>query len=209
MPSLLAVTTSVVWLGCVAVGLTGLYWLPAPPPPASRKVTPVEAKLIHVELSEQAAAVPSTPAAAARASPVVAATDQPPAPPMIATPSAVAFALPTTAPLLLAAPSHAMPPSSEASHSAAVEHLSYASVQGEQPRPEYPLEAKIAHQEGTVLIRFTIGEDGRVASADVLQPSPFPLLNDSALRCVREEWRFAPGPLRVCDIPIEFKLVQR
>jgi TonB family protein len=86
-----------------------------------------------------------------------------------------------------------------------VQRLTYGQGEGQQPAPEYPLEADIAGQHGSILVRFTIGEDGRVTSAEATQPCPYPLLNQSAVRTIREEWRFKPGPVRIDEIIIEFK----
>jgi outer membrane biosynthesis protein TonB len=45
------------------------------------------------------------------------------------------------------------------------QRLTYGQGEGRQPAPEYPLEAKLAHQQGSVIVRFTVGEDGRVQNA--------------------------------------------
>jgi protein TonB len=88
----------------------------------------------------------------------------------------------------------------------AVSHLTLGQGEGRQPPPMYPREAVIGRQEGTVGLRFTVGEDGRVVSVDVISPSPWPLLNQAAARAVRETWHFVPGPRRIYDVPIEFQL---
>ena len=89
-----------------------------------------------------------------------------------------------------------------------MQHLVFGRGEGKQPKPEYPLEAKLAHQQGTVVVEFTVGEDGRVQNAKVIESCPFPLLNQSAVRTVREQWRFRPGPARTLQVPIEYQLVQ-
>ena len=52
-----------------------------------------------------------------------------------------------------------------------------------------PPVAKQAGMQGTVMIRLTIGVDGRVENADVTQSHPF--FNKAALDAVRQ-WTFAP-----------------
>ncbi|WP_309477004.1 energy transducer TonB [Trinickia acidisoli] len=53
------------------------------------------------------------------------------------------------------------------------------------PRPEYPAKAKRLEQEGTVVVRLTIGTDGAVKAAHVVQSSGYPLLDDAALASIR------------------------
>ncbi len=52
----------------------------------------------------------------------------------------------------------------------------------------------MAHQQGSVVVRFIVGENGKVQSAQAVVPCPFALLNQAAVRAVRENWRFRPGP---------------
>ena len=78
--------------------------------------------------------------------------------------------------------------------------------EGQQASPEYPREAIEQHQEGTVVIRLVVGESGLVTSAEAIQPCPWPLLNESAVRTIRHQWRFAPGGVRTYDVPIHFQI---
>lgn len=84
--------------------------------------------------------------------------------------------------------------------------LVYGQGDGKQPAPRYPTRAKTAGQQGTVLVRFTVGENGRVLTAEISQPSPWPLLNEEALRTVRDRYRFQPGRFRFYEIGIRFEL---
>lgn len=77
---------------------------------------------------------------------------------------------------------------------------------GRQAAPIYPAAAVRAGQEGTVRIRFEVDETGSVRNASVSAPSPWPLLNESALRTVSRLWRFAPGSKRLYEAPIHFRL---
>jgi protein TonB len=76
---------------------------------------------------------------------------------------------------------------------------------GRMPAPSYPSAARAKGQSGTVLVEFVVGEDGRVISAYAKQASPWPLLNDRAVSCVRT-WRFPPGKVAKFVRPIVFKL---
>jgi TonB family protein len=56
------------------------------------------------------------------------------------------------------------------------------------PFPSYPLSEREQRHTGTVLMKVTIGGDGRVASAQVLQSSGYPALDESVVKAVRL-WR--------------------
>ena len=56
------------------------------------------------------------------------------------------------------------------------------------PFPSYPLSEREQHHTGRVVMKVTIGEDGRVASAQVLRSSGYPRLDESAVKAVRL-WR--------------------
>jgi protein TonB len=87
-----------------------------------------------------------------------------------------------------------------------VTRLTIGQGEGDQPLPEYPRESILGRQEGTVLVRLGVGADGRVLWAQVIAPCPWPLLNQSAVRTVREAWQFHAGPPRVYEVPIQFQL---
>ena len=76
---------------------------------------------------------------------------------------------------------------------------------GRMPLPVYPPEARRRNQEGTVMIAFTVDTNGRVISARVASSSPWPLLNDAAVRAVRQ-WRFPAGPVVNLQQPVVFQL---
>jgi TonB family protein len=87
-----------------------------------------------------------------------------------------------------------------------VQPLTFGQGEGRQPAPEYPRRAMQEGQEGLVGVRFTVGENGRVLTAEPIAPAPWPLLNEAALRAVRERWRFRPGPPRSYEVAIRFEL---
>lgn len=218
-PNNLAMFTLVLWLVCLAVGALGFLLryerprAPAPPDP------PILAQQLQVELTRNllppdAGAVPPEPLA-------------PPPPPdrlvqpiivqpiVVAQPGpAIAFPLPVEAPAgvveanradYIVPPVTSAPPQSVASLSTA-EPLAFGQGEGKQPAPGYPPAARRQGQEGTVLVRLTVGEDGRVRAAEAVRPSPWPLLNEAAVRTVRERWRFRTGPMRVYEVTIRFEI---
>jgi len=87
-----------------------------------------------------------------------------------------------------------------------VQQLTFGVGAGKQPAPEYPLAAQDAGQEGTVNVRFVVAANGRVASVEAVASSPWPLLNDSAVRTVRNRWRFPSGATRAYEVAIRFVL---
>jgi TonB family protein len=181
-PSLLNVFTFVLWTSCLFVGLFGL--ITENMPPADAATQPALTMDVDLVSAPVADGQDSSPASGDQAAP----PESAPAP----LPQAMAqIPQPGDDPPLLATRSLA---ASAALSSAA--QLSDADIQGFLPVPEYPTEAKLAHQEGTVVIVFTVGTDGCVTDARIASGSPWPLLNESALRTVRDEYRLAPGAVR-------------
>ncbi len=88
----------------------------------------------------------------------------------------------------------------------AVEALTFGLGEGKQPAPAYPAAARRAGQEGTVVVRFSVGADGRVLAAEASSPAPWAALNHEALRVIREQWHFKPGPVRLHEVAIRFEL---
>lgn len=78
-------------------------------------------------------------------------------------------------------------------------------------RPSYPQFAREQGWEGTVVLRIKIKADGSVDSIATRKSSGFPILDESALRTVKQ-WRFEPAkdgefPIPVTvDLPIRFDL---
>lgn len=84
--------------------------------------------------------------------------------------------------------------------------LSFGSGAGRQPAPAYPSQARRSNQQGTVIIEFLVGTDGKVLSAWVKTPCPYDLLNNAALSTIRSRWKFEAGAARRYKIPIIFRL---
>jgi TonB family protein len=218
-PSLLAVSTMVIWLSCFVVGLSG-FALPYSRPAADAKpIVGVQAELLQVELTSALLSPPeaSPPPPELTAPPPR--MDPLPLPELVplipvAEPSkSIAFPIPVERPTRIveareasttvAAPA---PPVQIAGPPA--QTLTYGQGEGRQPAPEYPRQAIREGQEGTVVVRFIVSGDGHVLSAEAVRPSPWPMLNDAALRAIRHRWRFRPGEIRVYEVSIRFELTR-
>ena len=216
--ALIPVCTLVLWLTCLAIGAAGIaipYYRPRAPKP---ELQPVQAEILKVELTDEPLPTPDVPAPVnpAQPPPLVEPVTAPQAPPRLAVaePSpAIAFPLPVTALARVVdakQASYAVPTQSPVNAVMASarppEPLTFGQGDGKQPAPEYPVHARRQGQEGSVTVRFSVGEDGRVIAADAISPSPWPLLNQAAIRVVRERWRFRPGPARLYEVLIRFEL---
>jgi len=105
-----------------------------------------------------------------------------------------------------AEPGGSVTPAVAVSASSSVQGLTFGEGKGRQPAPAYPGAAVRRSQEGTVRIGFNVCPHGRVVFAKVVAPSPWPLLNQAALRAVRQQWQFDPGPPRRYEVSIDFRL---
>lgn len=76
---------------------------------------------------------------------------------------------------------------------------------GRMPAPSYPSECRRKGQTGTVLVEFIVDTSGRVISAYAKSESPWPVLNNEAVRTVRR-WKFPPGGIMKLQRPIVFQL---
>lgn len=82
---------------------------------------------------------------------------------------------------------------------------------GINPKPPYPKSARRRGQEGTVLLRVLVLEDGKVGEIEIAGPSGYTVLDESALKAVKD-WVFIPGKRAGKDtsswveVPIKFQL---
>ena len=81
------------------------------------------------------------------------------------------------APIALTAPAHALTADREA-----VELVA----------PEYPRGAERRGIEGSVRVEYSVGPDGSVVSAEVVEVTPAGVFDRAALTAI-EAWRFAPA----------------
>lgn len=215
-PSLMMFGTLVLWTGCLAVGVTGFVLPHRLPSPPKAEPPPIAATLLNVSISNSPASPTADTAAPQPApddpipSPILQTPSQAPPLQAVAQPSAsIAFALPTKSagPIVsadAAVPQHAVVKENTAGTS--VQHLVFCQGAGQQPAPEYPREAVLAAEEGTVGVQFTVNADGRVESAFAKTPCRSALLNQAAVRTIRDSWRFKPGPPVTYEISIVFQL---
>jgi TonB family protein len=66
-----------------------------------------------------------------------------------------------------------------------------APVAIDKPQPTYPEEARKAKQQGKVVLRLVIDEDGEVADVEVIEGLPYGL-TEAAIEAARR-WRFTPA----------------
>lgn len=213
--SFVSLFTLVIWAGCLVIGGLGFalpYIRPKAPAPSA---PPTHAELIKVELSNDPIPPDVSPPKPKSLQPPPTAEPliTPELPPMIAVadPSTVAFALPVEGNTKIVNAKQATYTKSVATNlqtvaAPPVQTLTFGQGEGKQPAPDYPRRALNEGQEGTVLVRFTIGENGRVLAAEASTPAVWPLLNEAAVRTVRERWRFRPGNVRLYEVAIRFQM---
>lgn len=59
--------------------------------------------------------------------------------------------------------------------------------------PPYPALARMAAHQGTVLLAIVVSSEGNVASANVVQSSGFPELDQAAVSWVIAHWKYKPA----------------
>ncbi len=201
---LIPVITFVLWTGCLAVGGLG-YVLHYAHPQSLISTTRVVAKKITVELDDSPPLVATGPT-----HPSEKLTAPPPAPRIaVAEPSAaLAFPLPVSGLVNISDADQASASGriDTAEKNTAIQPLVFGQDAGRQPAPPYPSAAIRQGQEGIVTVRLNVGEDGRVTTAETSIASSWPLLNEAAIRTVRERWRFGPGAIRTYEVAIRFTL---
>lgn len=211
----LPVVTLVLWAVCLGIGLLGLALPYTRPLPIAKMPEPITAEVLNVQLTNDPLPPPDPePPAATPPPPLLEPVMPSTVPPMLAVaePSPnIAFALPAEGPARIvearaASYARTTAPQDSAPATPPVQPLTFGRGEGTQQAPEYPRESMRAGQEGTVVVRFSVGDDGRVLAAEASSPSPWTLLNAAAVRVVRERWRFRPGPMRLYEVAIRFEL---
>ena len=210
------VLTFVIWTGCLLVGLAGAVFTYARPLPPAPEPPPVTAQILNVELMAADASPlpePSTPNLLEPPPLTPPAIPSAPPPMAVAAPSPeIAFAVPIKAPARIVPVAEASfrnldaPISEPTPTPLAARPLTFGQGEGKQPAPEYPRVALREGQEGVVTVRLSVGLDGRVLTAEAASPSAWPLLNDAAIRVVKNRWRFAPGVVRLYEVAIRFQI---
>jgi TonB family protein len=207
---LVPVLTLVGWVVCLAIGVLGLILSYGRPHRSTNATESVKVQRLVVELSKEPAAPVETerlPGNPGPSTPLPADAMAPPPIPVAQPSPAIAFALPVEGPtrvVPLDQATYARP--AHVAQSPAVQQLTFGQGEGRQPAPDYPTQAIQQHQEGVVIVRFVVAASGQVSSAEATTPCPWPLLNESAVRAVRQQWRFPAGEMRVYDVAIRFKI---
>jgi protein TonB len=206
----LNILTLILWTGCLLIGVLGLvlpYGRPRPPqpPPPPIKFETLDIKLFNdpQPSNERRSPVYAQPGVQLQIPQLV----------PVAQPSpAIAFALPVSVSIQVVDRRQAAytQPVSTAPTAAqpAPQPLTFGQGEGRQPAPEYPSRAQREGQEGMVTVRLTVAEDGHVLSAEALSSSNWPLLDESAVRAVKNRWHFSRGKFRAYDVLIRFKLAR-
>jgi periplasmic protein TonB len=228
----LPVMTLTGWLALLAVGLLGFalpYVRPEPPLPEP-ELPPIAA--LDIELTA------SPPTVRSQVLPPPDAVPPPPLADQLAPlspPSAVAvieltdtaeFPVPVEVPAIVDRPAKIAPVESPPSTPTPVPAVAASAVkndgvpgpvvtslrfgqgEGRQAAPIYPRQAVKLEQEGAVTVVFTVGAEGRVVSTELSRACPFPLLNNEALRVIKQRWRFAQGEVRRYEVTIRFELTR-
>jgi protein TonB len=216
--SLTAVSTAAIWIGCVAIGVIGIVIPYARPQPPKEQGRAIEAEILNVQMTAEPVAVDdiTPPGPEALTPPPLAKPIAPPSAPAlvpVAAPNpSIAFELPVVGPTRIVDAkdaSYSTPATQPAENPVAqpiVTQLTFGRGEGKQPQPIYPARALNEGQEGTVRVEFTVGADGRTLAAEIISQSPWPLLNEAAVKVIRERWRFNPGPVRRYQVPIHFRI---
>jgi TonB family protein len=195
------VFTLVVWAGCLCVGTLGSWLRDTGPQPPARAVPPVEARLVNVQIAPASPLPPEAVAPMATASP---APISPPPPPEAPSPPPAPIMAVLATPSVPIAPAQAVPmppprpvtarPAQAAAPGPPPEvELTTGEIGVVQPPPDYPYEAAVNREQGDVVVRIHVGADGSVLEAKVISACPWPVLNQEALRNVRDDYRFPPG----------------
>ena len=143
----------------------------------------------------------------ATATPLPEIPDLPPAPSPITPPAHHSAPLPASAGKSISASAGKSTPSTAPGNGRTGTGISKSNrfAAGHMPAPPYPAYSRSNRQEGTVVIEFTINSTGHVTAAFAKTPSPWPLLNQAAVRSVLS-WKFPPGDFITLERPIIFKL---
>jgi TonB family protein len=209
-----SLVTLVVWGLCFVVGVLGFvlpygsFRLPEP------EAKPVRTELVNVKIEKEqerpkevlpAAAAPAVAdVAVAPAPPVPVAVPEAPAIAVAAPSPAIAFALPVTGYAKIVDRAEAgfrgtagtsrpggsrngvaRPGAVAPGPQAGAPQVSRGEWVDDMETPEYPREALLAGQAGTVKVEFTVDGEGRLVSAEIVTATRWPVLNQAALRVVK------------------------
>jgi protein TonB len=72
-------------------------------------------------------------------------------------------------------------------------------------QPDYPSDAMRRNESGTVMVRITVGNDGKPDEVEVVRSSRSRALDRAATQAAKR-WRFRPGQAGSVEVPFEFRL---
>ncbi len=185
--------------------VTAMLFPPEPPAPASAPPPAPAPKPVSRPVVRPRAAILKPAIVPAPAAPVPAATAPPPvaaAPTVASAPAPEATPAPAPAPVLPAPIASAGPKTV----SSGVQYL-------QAPRPEYPAQSKRLGEEGKVVLRVLVNQQGLAERIEVQKSSGFARLDEAAREAVQKA-RFKPhledgAPVAVfAVVPITFRLDQ-
>jgi len=140
---------------------------------------------------------PDTPVEAPQVVTIVAAVDSP----------SVAFAVPVQGAVAVAEARYASaPPANLAAPPRPTKFDPNAAQGGIYPDPPYPGIAVRNNYQGSVTVELAVDASGAVVSAKVAKSSGFPVLDEAAVKTVKERWHFPPGPPRLHTWDCKFQL---
>ena len=73
-------------------------------------------------------------------------------------------------------------------------------------KPEYPSEARQAHQYGQCYVRAYVARDGSVTDVKIVESTGHQLLDAACLQAFRK-WKWKPGLRREVDVPVTFSMI--
>jgi protein TonB len=117
---------------------------------------------------------------------VVAAVDSP----------SIAFAVPVQGAVAMASPRYATPPPPINAAPPKPMKFNPDASTGNFPKPTYPGYAWRNRYQGTVSLELIVDAGGSVVEAKVVKSSGFTILDDAAVKTVKEKWKFPPGSTR-------------
>jgi protein TonB len=125
-----------------------------------------------------------------------------------ANPADVAFAVPVEGAVMVAPARYATPPppTLTVAPPKPTRFDPNAQSSGSYPMPQYPGIALRNGYQGTVEIQIEVDESGNVTAASVLKSSGYQVLDNAALKIVKERWRFPPGKPGTFIWPNKFEL---
>jgi len=119
----------------------------------------------------------------------------------------VAFAVPVQGAVAIAPARYASaPPATLAAPPRPTKFDPNGAQGGTFPEPPYPGIAVRNHYQGIVVIELVVDSSGAVVSAKVSKTSGFPVLDEIAVKTVKERWHFPPGPQRFHTWECKFQL---